>query len=137
MIKLLGLIAAFSISASAHAKDRVYFIQPDDGAIVTSPLKVEFGVEGMKVGKAGKVLRGVGHHHLIIDGKAIPKGKVVPSDKTHIHFGGGQTEAELTLAPGHHTLTLQFADGAHRSYGPTMSSTIHVTVVAQKTEEKK
>ena len=52
----------------------------------------------------------------------------MPTDDTHIHFGKGQTETELKLAPGKHTLTMQFADGAHRSYGPDLSSTISVTV---------
>ena len=64
------------------------------------------------------MLEGTGHHHLIVDGKAVPKGSVVPADATHMHFGKGQTETTLKLPPGKHTLTLQFADGAHQSYGP-------------------
>jgi hypothetical protein len=70
----------------------------------------------------------VSHHHLIVDGGAVAKGQVVPSDAQHVHFGRGQTETELSLKPGPHTLTLQFADGAHLSYGEMMSQTIHITV---------
>ena len=93
-----------------------------------SPVHVVFGVEGMKVVPAGDMTPETGHHHLIVDGKAIPKGETVPTDATHIHFGKGQTETDVPLAPGKHTLTMQFADGLHRSYGPDMSSTITVTV---------
>ena len=71
---------------------------------------------------------GTGHHHLIIDGHPVEAGKAVPADATHLHFGKGQTETTLKLAPGPHTLTLQFADGLHQSYGPEMSATITVTV---------
>jgi hypothetical protein len=55
-------------------------------------------------------------------------GTVIPVDNTHLHFGKGQTEAVLTLSPGNHLLTLQFADGAHRSYGSPLSRSISVTV---------
>ena len=95
---------------------------------MTSPLKIEMGVKGMSVGKAGDLKSGEGHHHIIVDGEAVKEGEVVLKDEAHLHYGNAQTEAELSLAPGPHTLTLQFADGAHRSYGPSMSSTVHVTV---------
>ena len=119
-------------SAMAEVKPpegaRVMFVSPADGATVTSPLKVEMGVEGATVQPAGEVKDGTGHHHIIIDGEGVPLGTAVPADDTHIHFGKGQTETELTLTPGEHTLTLQFADGIHRSYGPALSTTIKVTV---------
>ena len=73
---------------------------------------------------------GTGHHHLIVDGQGVPAGEAVPKDDTHIHFGQGQTEHTLELSPGKHTLTLQFADGLHRSYGPALSTTITVEVSA-------
>ena len=60
--------------------------------------------------------------------KRQPEGTVVPSDETHIHFGGGQLEAMVPLTAGEHTLTLQFANGMHESYGPDWSKTITVTV---------
>jgi hypothetical protein len=60
--------------------------------------------------------------------EAMPEGQAIPADDMHLHFGKGQTETEVTLKPGEHKLTLQFADGAHRSYGPKMSKTIKITV---------
>lgn len=83
----------------------------------------------MKVQPAGELKEGTGHHHLIIDGEASPVGAVVPADETHIHFGKGQTEHKLEgLTAGEHTLTLQFADGHHKSYGPKFSAQVKVTV---------
>jgi len=86
------------------------------------------GVRGMQVRPAGDIVEGAGHHHLIIDGAFVPKGGTVSKDATHRHFGKGQTEATIELSPGMHTLTLQFADGHHASYGKAMSETIHITV---------
>jgi hypothetical protein len=107
---------------------KVMFIAPAEGATVTSPVKVKMGVEGMTVKPAGTTEANTGHHHIIVDDKGIDKSSIVPADATHIHFGAGQTETELKLAPGKHTLTLQFADGLHRSYGAALSTTITVTV---------
>ena len=107
---------------------KVMIIEPKDGATVATKFKVKFGIEGMRVESAGKVTPGSGHHHLIVDGTPVAKGQVVPNDATHMHYGKGQTETDLTLKPGAHTLTLQFADGAHMSYGEMMSQTIHITV---------
>ena len=112
--------------ASEGAK--VFFVSPADGATLKSPVTVKMGVEGMEVKPAGTLDKGTGHHHIIIDAEGVPKGTAVPADDKHIHFGKGQTETSVTLEPGEHTLTLQFADGAHRSYGPAMSTTIKVTV---------
>jgi len=113
---------------SREGKGSVSFLEPKDGATVTSPVHVKFAVEGKKVMKAGKVVKGTGHHHVIIDGGPIEKGKPVPADATHIHYGGGQLEADIPLEPGKHTLTMQFADGAHISYGEAFATTITVTV---------
>jgi hypothetical protein len=108
---------------------RVLFTQPRDGATVKGPdVKVQFAVDGMKVAKAGDMSPLTGHHHVIVDGKALETGAIIPSDKTHLHFGAGQTEATIQLPPGKHTLTLQFADGKHASYGPMLSHTISITV---------
>jgi hypothetical protein len=97
---------------------------------VSNPIKIGFGLEGMTISPAGQNLgdKTKGHHHLIIDGKSIPSGQIVPMNATHKHFGKGQTNTELKLAPGKHTLTLQFADSIHMSYGPEMSTTIEIEV---------
>ncbi|HVK60927.1 MAG TPA: DUF4399 domain-containing protein [Bdellovibrionales bacterium] len=115
--------------AGAVKVPSVTFIEPKDGAVVTGPnVKVVFGVEGMKVAKVGTMDAGTGHHHLIIDGGPIKRGEVVPTDANHLHFGQGQTETTIQLPKGKHSLTMQFADGTHKSYGEMMSSTIHITV---------
>lgn len=115
---------------------KVFFVTPADGANLSGPLEegklkfpVTMGVENILVRPAGEIVKGTGHHHIIVDGQGIPLGTAVPKDETHLHFGQGQTSAELALAPGEHTLTLQFADGAHMSYGPTLASTIKVKVL--------
>jgi hypothetical protein len=107
---------------------KVMFVEPADGATVKSPVMVKMGVEGMTVQPAGELKEGTGHHHIIIDSEPVPFGTAVPADETHIHFGKGQIETELELEPGEHTLQLQFADGAHRSYGEQLSTTITITV---------
>jgi hypothetical protein len=119
---LLGSAASWGQSSG------VDFAEPKNGAIVSSPFKVKMLVSGMNVIPAGDMTAKTGHHHLIINRGAVKEGEVVPFDDTHLHFGKGQTETELSLAPGKYTLTLQFANGAHQSFGPAMSKTIEVIV---------
>jgi hypothetical protein len=108
---------------------KVIFKNLKNGASVTSPFKVLMGVEGIKLDTAGPVIAGVGHHHLLVDAEdSIASGTMVPKDSTHLHFGKAQSETELKLAPGKHKLTLQFADGLHRSYGSKLATTITVDV---------
>ncbi len=107
---------------------KVFFANLEDGQTVSSPLNVAFGLEGMEVEPAGELNEGMGHHHIIINGGAIERGAVVPADETNIHFGKGQLETSLELPAGEHTLTLQFADGYHQSYGEQMSASITVVV---------
>jgi len=108
---------------------KVYFKNLKDGASVKSPLKVQFGVDGIKLDTAGPIVAGSGHHHLLIDAEdSLEAGSVVKKDSTHLHFGKAQTETEIKLAPGKHKLTLQYADGIHRSYGGQLSKSISVTV---------
>ena len=129
VMMIIGLLASVSV-ACAHENHtpHVYIIEPADGATTDREVKVVMGVEGMQVSPAGAVVAGTGHHHLIIDGDFIPKGETVPKDATYLHFGKGQTETVLHLTPGRHTLTLQFADGHHASYGKAMSHTVQITV---------
>ncbi|RFM26311.1 DUF4399 domain-containing protein [Deminuibacter soli] len=108
---------------------KVFFKNLKDGQSVTSPVKVEFGVDGIKLDSAGKLKDGSGHHHLLIDaGDSLALGTVVPKDSTHLHFGNAQTQTEVKLAPGKHKLTLQYADGIHRSYGGQLAKSITVDV---------
>jgi len=110
--------AAFISGCATQAAQSVSLLEPADGAIV----------KGMAVAPAGALTAGTGHHHLLINKAPIEAGATVPADAQHLHFGKGQTETEVTLAPGVYKLTAQFADGYHGSYGPAMSQTITVTV---------
>ncbi len=127
----LVMFAPISLPIQALAETSnasVFFVAPADGATVSSPFTVKFGLTGMEVKPAGELIPNTGHHHVIINGGPVKQGEGIPMDETHRHFGKGQTETELTLAPGTYKLTLQFADGAHQSYGPALSKTITVTV---------
>lgn len=114
--------------AAAAAGSAVSIVEPADGATVTSPFKLRFGVQGLAVAPAGDVVALSGHHHLLINVGPLPAGTSVPFTEQHLHFGKGQTETEVTLPPGTYKLTAQFANGAHQSYGPALSQTITVTV---------
>lgn len=115
-------------SYAVEPDQAVYFIEPQNNATVDQEFTVKMGVTGMTIKPAGDMTTGTGHHHLLIDEDPIKTGEVIPSSPTHLHFGKGQTETSLTLPPGKHILTLQFADGAHQSYGFAMrqSITVHV-----------
>lgn len=108
----------------------VYFISPKDGATVTSPFLVQFGLKGMGVAPAGVKFANTGHHHLLIDSDP-PTDLSAPltADDQLIHFGKGQTQAIVTLPPGKHTLQLLLGDQAHRAHNPPVfSKKITVTV---------
>ncbi|MBO3697049.1 DUF4399 domain-containing protein [Roseivirga sp. E12] len=129
IVKSLCLLIVFSLAILACGqKDGVYFENLNDGQEVGTSVLVKMGVSGMEIKPAGEIVKGTGHHHMIIDGASIKTGDMVPANKTHIHFGKGQTETTLDLAPGEHTLTLQFANGVHQSYGSEWSKTITITV---------
>jgi hypothetical protein len=128
MMKSVVVAAFLAASASAFAQQSVSFVEPANGATVTSPFKVKFAVTGMDVKPAGDMTANTGHHHLLINAAPVKAGEVIPADETHIHFGKGQTETEVKLPPGTYTLSMQFANGLHQSYGPGMSKDIKVTV---------
>ena len=110
-----------------------YIISPADGASVKSPVTVVFGLKGMGVAPAGIEKPKTGHHHLLIDTPA-PGGEdldyAIPADDHHIHFGGGQTETTVTLAPGKHTLQLMMGDANHVPHNPPLVSDI-VTITVE------
>jgi len=129
-------LLALSFSSHLSASDlktaeypTVHFENLKDGAKVTSPIDIKFSIRVWDVKPAGDMSPNTGHHHLIIDGAPVPEGQVVPKDAKHIHFGKGEAETTIELPPGRHTLTLQFANGAHISYGKDLSTSITVNVV--------
>jgi Domain of unknown function (DUF4399) len=128
----LSLAALFVISGCASSPSapaqQVSILEPANNAVVGTTFKVRFGVKGLEVAPAGDIVANSGHHHLLINLDSIAAGESIPFTEKHMHFGKGQTEAEVKLAPGVYKLTAQFANGAHQSYGKPLSNTITVTV---------
>jgi hypothetical protein len=107
----------------------VFFEEPKDGATVSRTAKVKMVAEDFTVEPAGEVRAGHGHLHVMIDTGCVSAGQVIPKDENHLHYGQGQTEAELELTPGTHRLCLQAADGAHIALdGDGMTDEITITV---------
>lgn len=109
---------------------RAYIISPADGATVSSPVQVVFGLKApWGVAPAGVTVENTGHHHLIIDADLPDLTAAVPKDENHRHFGGGQTETMIDLAPGEHTLQLLLGDFKHVPHDPPIiSEQIRITV---------
>ena len=122
---LLSLSSVLTLASEA----KVYFIEPQDGSTVTNPVTVKFGLSGMGVAPAGTHKANTGHHHLIIDADLPPLDQPVPSDANHKHFGGGQTETQIELKPGKHSLQLLLGDMSHIPHKPAVySKKITITV---------
>ena len=129
------LLAGGETPAPEGAK--VYFANIADGDVVQSPVTIVFGLSGMGVAPAGIEKENTGHHHLLIDRAPFGQGPDgaeeltygVPVDDNHRHFGGGQTEVTLDLAPGEHTLQLVMGDLNHVPHStPVMSDVITIKV---------
>ena len=107
----------------APAGAMAYIIEPADGAVVSSPVRVVFGLRGIGVAPSGVAREDAGHHHLLVD-TGLPQMLTVsiPNDANHRHFGGGQTETELDLEPGTHTLQLLLGDENHIPHDPPITS---------------
>ena len=137
LFALSAVGAVFAQGAPSSPGAGVYFVNLSDGDTVSSPVKVVFGLSGMGVAPAGIEKEGTGHHHLLIDRPPMGQGEdgeeellfSVTTDDNHRHFGGGQTEASVELAPGAHTLQLVLGDHNHVPHTPpVMSAVITVTV---------
>jgi hypothetical protein len=125
----LGLFTGCATSKPGSvASQSVSLLEPADGATVSTTFKVRFGVKDMAVTPAGAILADSGHNHLLINQMPVAKGALVPFDDQHKHFRACQSGTMLTLPAGQYKLTSQFANGAHQSYGETMSSSIQITV---------
>ena len=103
---------------------RVYFITPADGDTLSGPVTVRFGLHGLGVAPAGVEKASTGHHHLIIDAPLPDLQYAVPKSDHYRHFGGGQTEVTLDLAPGSHSLQLLMGDHNHVPHAPTVASEV-------------
>ena len=112
---------------------RVYIQSPEEGAVVTSPVTIRFGLKGMGVAPAGIQFPNTGHHHVLID---VAEGDMpsydfpLPATEQVVHFGLGQTEVEIALEPGQHTLQLVLGDYLHTPHSPpVVSEKITITVI--------
>jgi hypothetical protein len=125
LVVITGIPQVFAADlprTASPAGAKVYIISPKDGATVHGPVTVQFGLSGMGVAPAGTVAENTGHHHLIIDAPLPAMDQPLPKDDTHLHFGKGQTETVLTLAPGKHTLQLVLGDSNHIPHDPPVVS---------------
>ena len=115
---------------AAPADALVYLLAPEDGASVSSSFTVRFGLRGMGVAPAGVQSPNTGHHHLLIDVDELPPDNLpLPATDQVRHFGLGQTETELELGPGQHTLQLMLGDALHIPHDPPVrSQVITITV---------
>ncbi len=137
MVWLIALSAGALAPAAALTPSppgaKVYFVDLKDGAVIPPTTTLHFGLEGMGVAPAGVDKPNTGHFHLLIDTALPPLDEPIPNDENHLHYGAGQTQATVTLAPGPHTLQLLLGDGSHVPHSPpVMSELIHVTVAEAK-----
>jgi hypothetical protein len=139
LVPLFGLLILCDAAQSqtggptaSPAGAAVYFIGLKDGDTLPNKSTLHFGLRGMGVAPAGSDRANSGHHHLIIDSPTPAFNTEIPNDFQHLHFGAGQTETEITLTTGEHTLQLVFGDKNHVPHSPpVMSERIKVKVVEQ------
>ncbi len=143
-MKYIAFLIAILTAGMAVAGDtpspegaKVYFINIENGATVSSPVKVQMGLSGMGVAPAGTEKENTGHHHIFINRPPLGEGAEdaellengVPTDDNRKHFGGGQTEVMLDLPSGTHTLQLVLGDEFHVPHNPpVVSEVITITV---------
>lgn len=135
----LAFTPAMAGDTKADPDAKVYIISPADGAEVTGPVRVVFGLRNMGVAPAGVKRKNTGHHHLLLNTEA-PDGRdldyPLPKDANNRHYGGGETEALLDLEPGEHTLQLILADHNHIPHEtPVISEVVTITVLGEGEED--
>ncbi|MBT2971452.1 MAG: DUF4399 domain-containing protein [Candidatus Thiodiazotropha sp. (ex Ctena orbiculata)] len=130
---ILYLIGNIGLAHTPPEGARVFFIGLEDGAVVSSPVTLKFGIEKFGItpaGTKGKRRHTAGHHHLLVDLNQPPDlDEPIPRDAQHIHFDQGETEVQLELSPGRHTLQLLLGDEDHEPHDPPLiSEKITITV---------
>ena len=130
-VLVLAGATALAERTPSSAGAEVYIVSPKDGAKVKGPVTVVFGLKGMGIAPAGIKFDNTGHHHLIVDAD-VPTdlSKPLPADEHNLHFGKGQTETSVTLAPGKHTLQLLLGDSLHVPHDPAVFSK-KITIVVE------
>lgn len=122
--------AARTAPAPNPAAPQVYFIWPHDGTVITGgKFWVRMGLRNMGVAPKGTAVPNTGHHHILINTELPPMTEPIPSDRNHLHYGAGETEARIELPPGTHTLQLLLGDMNHVPHKPPVfSKKITITV---------
>ena len=129
----VGAQAAKPAAKAKTAKLRVFFVEPKNGATVSSPVHMKFGSQGIEIGAvpAGDVKTarpGIAHYHVGIDQACLPAGNtIVRGTPSWVHFGNGASEFDSQLTPGKHKLALQLGDDLHNTM-PGACQVITVTV---------
>jgi len=134
-ILLSLLLVPFASPAQAQGKPApkdavLYFVWPQNGAVIKGGFWARFGLRNMGVTHAGDDYPNAGHHHLLVDvNEPLNPNEPIASDKSHMHFGAGQTEARIELPPGKHTLQLVLGDASHYPFNPpVVSEKITITI---------
>lgn len=149
----LPLYAA-DVSGSAPAP-KLTILEPQNGATVGSTFTVKFGATGVNIVAVGSEHaehnhnahnhsdgHGVhnhdshtqdvpsGHFHLLTDTDKLPSADhPMPMNANITHLTQGQTETQLTLTPGKHTLQLVLGDASHMTGAkPVASKKVTITV---------
>ncbi|CAI8984016.1 DUF4399 domain-containing protein [Pseudomonas sp. IT-P253] len=120
---LLGASMLATAATPAPKGAEVFIVSPEDGATVPQTFTVKFGVKDIALAPAGDTTKNTGHHHLLIDVDKLPaEGAPIPNDAHRMHFGKAQTQADIKLAPGKHTLQLELGDSGHMPFDPPIVS---------------
>jgi hypothetical protein len=135
LVVLSAALLLLSSPANAQGKPApkdalLYFVWPQNGLTIKGGFWCRFGLRNMGVTHAGDNFKNSGHHHLLVDvNEPLNPKEPIPSDKSHLHFGAGQTEARIELPPGKHTLQLVLGDADHYPFDPpVVSEKITVTI---------
>jgi hypothetical protein len=127
-LALVAGIAAGNVPAAEAAQPappgaKAYIIWPKNGQVIEGgKFWLRMGLKNAGIAPAGIRKDGTGHHHVLIDADLPPPGEPIPNNRTHLHFGGGQTEARIELPPGRHTLQLVLGDPEHVPFEPSIVS---------------
>lgn len=132
LVGLSGISLGLAGETPSMDGAKQYFVNLKDGDSVSSPVKIIFGLSGMGVAPAGVDKKNTGHHHIFVDRAPLGQGEEgademdanIPADEHHLHFGKGQTEKSIKLAPGKHTLQMVLADKDHIPHNPPVSSAV-------------
>ena len=122
ILAILFSSIAFDIVADDYKRGEVSITSPLDGEIVSQTFRVVFDIKNFDLSPAGTFDENTGHHHLIIDAALPNLNSPIPSSANYLHFGKAQEYADITLAPGKHTLQLLLGDGNHIPHKKTIFS---------------